>query len=223
MKEIEVILDMRPSPDSPEFILVKQKLAAEGDRLMLVGEPHEQRVGIGGPRVAIQLAAWADQQLGFVNTANVRNVGMSPIEVSGVAVVFEAGKPTPGETRPPGRLSYKYEPLEPVDGPLYPGHMRTYYLPMSLYDAVLYQAKKTPLSGFWVAVFVGDEEVARCARKYLQPFLDRGTIQYERRVEIALDSLHEAQRFLFLRRLFDFASEDLKRHGYTVLEACDGA
>ena len=55
MKEIEVILDMRPSPDSPEFILVKQKLAAEGDRLMLVGEPHEQRVGIGGPRVTIQL------------------------------------------------------------------------------------------------------------------------------------------------------------------------
>jgi hypothetical protein len=208
LKEIEVILDMRPSPDSPEFILVKQKLAAEGDRLMLVGEPHEQRVEVGGPRVTIQLAERADHQVGFVNTAKVRNVGMSPIEVSGVAVVFAAGKLTPGETLPTGPSSYKYEPLEPVAGPLYPGHVRTYYLPMSLYDAVLYQAKKTPPSGFWVAGFVGEAEVGRCEGKYLQPFLDRGMIQYERRAEIALDSLHEAQRFRILRRLFDFASED---------------
>ena len=46
-------------------------------------------------------------------------------KVSGVAVVFAAGKPTPGETRPTGTSSYKYEPLEPVGGPLYPGHVRT--------------------------------------------------------------------------------------------------
>ncbi len=90
MKEIEVVVDLRPSPDSPQLILVKQKLAAEGDRLMLVGDPHEECVELGGPRVTIKVAAWADNRTGFVPTAIVSNVGMSPIEVSRVAVVFEA-------------------------------------------------------------------------------------------------------------------------------------
>ncbi len=61
MKEIEVVVDLRPSPDSPQLILVKQKLAAEGDRLMLVGDPHEERVELGGPRVTIQVAAQGGQ------------------------------------------------------------------------------------------------------------------------------------------------------------------
>ncbi len=103
---------------------------------------------------------------------------------------------------------YTYEPLEPVTGPLDPGHTRTYYLPMSLFDAVRHEAKRRPPSEYWVAAFVGEEEVGRCPGKYLYPFLERGLLQYERRAEIALDSLPEGERSLIFRGLFEVVSQN---------------
>ncbi len=209
MKEIEVVVDLRPSPDSPQLILVKQKLAAEGDRLMLVGDPHEERVELGGPRVQIKVTARADHRTGLVTTAIVSNVGMSPVELSRVAAVFEAEKSLPPDgQRSRGTMLYTYEPLEPVNGPLYPGHTRIYCLPMSLFDIVRYEAKRRPTSEYWVAAFVGDDEVGRCPGGYLYPFLERGTIQYERRAEIAIDSLPVEERFLIFKGLYEFVSQD---------------
>jgi hypothetical protein len=63
MDEVEVIVDIRPSPTRPEFVVVKRKLAAEGGKLRVVGEPVEARVGMP-PRQAndeeqVQVSRWA--------------------------------------------------------------------------------------------------------------------------------------------------------------------
>lgn len=44
MKAIEVIVDIKTSPDEPELVVVKQRLAAEGGELRLIGEPVETRL-----------------------------------------------------------------------------------------------------------------------------------------------------------------------------------
>jgi hypothetical protein len=208
VREIEIVLDVRPSPDTPELILVKQKLAAEGNHLKLVGEPHEQRVAMGGPRLVIKFAERADNEVGYVLTAHVTNVGMSPVEISSVAIVFPPEKSGPEKTRKQGTRRYLYKPLEPVRGPLFPGHTRTYYLPMELYDVVVYNARKLPPSGYWVAAFIGEEDVARCGGEDLGPYLNQSRIEYDRRAEIALDSLPEGETFLILKGLFEFAAQN---------------
>lgn len=56
MSEIEVVVDVRQSPDSPELIVVKRKLAINGT-VQLVGDPAEQRFELSAHSVPVPLDA----------------------------------------------------------------------------------------------------------------------------------------------------------------------
>src|ERR1700682_2793 len=128
MTEIEVVLDIRPSPDAAELIVTKQKVGAEGNNLHLVGGPREERVAMGLPRVQITLGEMPTASFSSDLTANVANVGVSPIEISSVDLVFLEDRSGNGETAKPGTTKFPFQPAERVNGPLLPAHTRTYYL-----------------------------------------------------------------------------------------------
>jgi hypothetical protein len=219
MTEIEVVLDVRPSLDKPELIVTKQKLAAEGNNLHLVGEPREERVEMG-PRVKITMGELATAGIGDVLTAQVANVGLSPLEISSVDFVFPEDRSRTGK---PKVTSFGFQPVNRVNGPLLPAHARTYYLPMEYYDLVVHKARTFQPQQYHVAVFIGDKEVGRLGGEDVKPFLDRSKIEIVGRAQIAFDTLHELERMQLLQLLSSIADQDPSSWGAANVRRVDQA
>lgn len=201
MNEFDVVIDVRPSPDTPELIVMKQKLVADTS-LHLVGQPREERVGMGLPRVKIAMGEVARGGIGYVMTAKVTNVGLNPIEIKEVSLVFDKDRRAAGEKARPVTTSFRFEQLENATGTLPPAHSRSYYLSMEMYEHVAQKARAFRPDDYRIAVFMSDrEEIGSLPGKHVAPFLDRTRIKVEPRAEIVLDGLSEVQRIWLMEAL----------------------
>ncbi len=221
MKEIDVILDIQPSPDTPELIVTKQRVVAEGTALQLVGTPRQERLNIGLPRVQISLGERAKTDLGYVLTAEVANVGMTPVELGEVALVFPQDRRGNGTDARPIVTTFELQPVEAAAGPIFPGHARTYYLPMEFYDVVAHKARALRPDQFHLAAFAGDKEVGRVEGDSIRPFLDRSRVDVSARAQIAFDALKTPEKMRLLELLSALATREPETWEETLARRLD--
>ena len=203
MNEIDVVVDVRQSPDTAELIVSKQKVAFSGEA-RTIGSPVETRIGLTSRKAKVSVFAVAEPVDGFVIAARVKNVGAVPFAID--RVVFEhqyrqvqtvhvgsmvAQQPT---------ASVALGPQHPEkEGLLQPGEASDYYLPHCLYDGVALTVVSLPPTQFWIAVYSEKEEVGRVAGKNLQPFFDRTGIKFHRRAMPLFGTLPESDRLSVIK------------------------
>ncbi|HEY8504412.1 MAG TPA: hypothetical protein VIL46_07495, partial [Gemmataceae bacterium] len=179
MKELEVVLDVRQSPDTPELIVVKQKVSAEGGELRLVGEPTEARVDLFARRVKVTVGELANGEIGYVMAAYVQNVGLAPVDISRVLFEWEVG---PGEglgerQGPGGKELIRGIHFLPIDrakrGPLLPGETRGWYLPMDFYEEAVRVIHSQSPDACRIGVYSGRDLLGKVPGSQVLPFLDR--------------------------------------------------
>ncbi len=203
MSEIDFVVDVRQSPDTPELIVSKQKVAFSGDA-RLVGSLVESRVGLVARKAKVSIVSFAEAEQGFVVVARVENVGAVPFEITRVA--FEHRYKQPQQVGGGAVVAEDREwPLDlfPIDqartGPLQPGEERGYYLPQILYDNVASTCVSLPPDQLWVAVYSGTEEVGRIGGEHVQLFFERASVVFHRRAVPFFDTLPEADRLAVIR------------------------
>jgi len=203
MNEIDVVVDVRQSPDTAELIVSKQKVAFSGDA-HLVGSPVESRVGFMTRKAKVSVFEFAERGYGFVVAARVKNVGTVPFEIT--SVVFEHKYKQPQEIRLGTVIaqdlggSINFLPKDQSKtGPLQPGEERAYYLPQSMFEGVALLGIGLPPDQFYLAAYSGTEEVGRLGGEYILPFFDRVHIVFHRRAVPIFDTLPEADRLAIIR------------------------
>jgi hypothetical protein len=205
MNEIEVVVDVRQSPDSPELIVLKQKLVTTGD-LHPSGPPVETRLGLTNRKAELSVFEFADQRGGYVLAAHVKNVGTTPFNID--KVVFECQFEEPPDVRTASGVQAKeigrgFE-LVPRDraleGAQLPGDSRDYFLPQEVYDGVALLGTSLPPGQYWIAAYSGREELGRVSGEYIRPFFQRSTgIVLHRRAQPVFDTLPERDRLAVVR------------------------
>jgi hypothetical protein len=200
MNEIEVVVDVRQSPDTAELIVVKQKLVSAAE-LQPSGPPVEMRLGLMTRKAEVSAFGFFDRHVGRALAARVKNVGMVPFEVDRVALVCEFEEPPDGNTR--SGIPYK-EIGQALDfilrdpnkqGPLQPGESREYYLPPELFDGVTLLCRGLAPSRYWLAAFSGPDEVGRLGGAWVAPFVsDSSGVLIHRRAQPLFDTLPERER-----------------------------
>jgi hypothetical protein len=203
MNEIDIVVDVRQSPDTAELIVSKQKLAFSGEA-SLVGSPVESRVGLMTRKAKVDVFAFAEAGYGFVVAARVKNVGTVPFDVT--RVVFEHEYTQPQERRIGGVVAHEMGGTFDLlprhrdrKGALQPGEEREYYLPQELYDAIGLLALSLPGDRFWFAAYSGTERVGQLAGEYIQPFFDRIHIGFHRRALPIFHTLPESDRIAVIK------------------------
>jgi hypothetical protein len=203
MNEINVVVDVRPSPDTAEIIVSKQKVAFNGEA-RLVGSPVESRVGLMTRKAKVSIFEFAEIGYGFAVGARVKNVGTVPFEIT--RVVFEHKFKQPQEVRFRSTVaqeiggSIDFVPKDRSQtGSLHPGDERDYYLSQAMFDGVALLGISLPPDQFWIAAYNGTEEVGRIGGEYVRPFFDRSLIVFHRRVVPIFDTLLEAERLAIIR------------------------
>lgn len=198
MNEIDVVVDVRPSPDSAELIVSKQKLAFSGEA-HLVGSPVESRVGLLARKAKIQVFAFAELGYGYVVAVRIKNVGTVPFGIT--RVVFEYKYKEVQEVR------FGSTQAQEVGGsidlaprvqdtlrPAQPGEEREYFLPQEFYDGIALQVLGLPADRYWFAVYSGTEQIGRLGGEWIRPFFDRVNIVFHRRAIPIFDTLPEKDR-----------------------------
>jgi hypothetical protein len=203
MNEINVVVDVRQSPDAAEIIVSKQRMAFSGEA-RLVGSPVESRVGLLTRKAKVSVFAFAERGYGFVVAARVKNIGTVPYEIT--RVVFEHKYKHPHEVRLGTVVaqerggSIDFFPRDTSQkGLLQPGDEREYYLPQDLYDGVALLGVSLSPDQFCIAAYSGTEEVGRIGGEFVRPFFDRSHIVFHRRVLPIFGTLLEADRLAIIR------------------------
>jgi hypothetical protein len=164
VQEIRVVTDIRLSSDSTELVVVRQTLRAEDDRMSLVGEPAEGRIPLANRRVTISFDASADNTIGFVVVARLRNVSLVPFEVT--RVCFEYKYPEPAKvsvggaeaTEPGGALDFVVQDRNQLKA-INPGATQEWYLPMDFLSGAAELVRSLPPGNMQVVAYSGSEPV----------------------------------------------------------------
>lgn len=203
MKELDVVVDVRPSEDADGLIVMKQKVAFSGDA-DLVGSPVETRVRFTARKAQVSFLGYMDSDRRISFGANVKNVGIAPFVVSRVALVYASeqpeDQPTKGGAVRKGTGGVDLLPARYAKpGPLLAGEARDYYLPTEMFDeAALILTGLSP-SQYRVATFCGDEEVGRLGGEQIRPYLANAKIRFHRRAQPQFDTLPEASRLAVVK------------------------
>jgi hypothetical protein len=203
MNQIDVVVDVRQSPDTAELIVSKQKVAFSGEA-HLVGSPVESRIGLITRKAQVSVFEFAEAGYGFVVGATVKNIGTVPFEITRVG--FEHKYEQPQEVRHDTIVvqdlggSVNFLPRNPArKGPLQPGEEREFYLPQDLYDGVALLCFSLRAEQFWIAAFSGTEEVGRAGGESIRPFFDRVPVVFHRRAVPLFGTLPEEDRLAVIR------------------------
>lgn len=184
MSEITVLVDVRPSPDSPDLLLVRQKLVIEGGELRLVGVPTEEKMPLAARRAKISMSTSIDMQIGSAAVARVQNIGMVPLDISKVHLEYRypeaVESPVPALDSAIGG-SFGLIPRErKVSGALLPGESREWVLPLDYYgEALLQEIARLGPGDYKIVAYAGPDAVAEAPGKLVQPHLDIGLDRYK--------------------------------------------
>jgi hypothetical protein len=226
MSEIDIVVDVRQSPDTAELIVSKQKVAFSGEA-RLVGSPVESRVGLMTRKAKVSVFAFAEAGYGFVVAARVKNVSAVPFEVTRVVLKYEYKQPQ--EARVGAVVvqevggSVEFLPRHPDrKGPLQPGEEREYHLPQQMYDGTALMALSLPADRFWLAAYCGTEEVGRLGGEHVRPFFDRVDIVFHRRARPIFDTLPEADRLAIIKAVGPLRRAERDRWSAAGAEPLEG-
>jgi hypothetical protein len=199
MNEIDIVVDVRQSPDTAELIVSKQKVAFSGEA-HLVGSPVESRVGLMTLKAQVSAFSFANREMGVVLAVHVKNGGIVPLNIDSVAFVHEFKEPQDVPTASAAGMkqlggSVSLCPRDPTRvGAFQPGESRDYYLLPQLFDSVALTAVSLHPHQFWIAAYSGEDEVGRVGGEYIWPFLERAGIVINRRALPLFDTLPESDR-----------------------------
>jgi len=194
MNEIEVVVDVRHSPDTGELVVSKQKMAFSGEA-SLVGAPVESRVRLVTRKVRLSVFAFAEEESASVITAWVENVSPVAVEITRVAFGPEQDQSQPGRPETPGARTsgegFARFSGNGAGGWLERADVREYYLPQ-----ISPKWAARPPSRFWVAAYSGAEEVGRIVVESRGLFLDSSGITFHRFGMPRFNTLTEAERLM---------------------------
>jgi hypothetical protein len=203
MNEIDVVVDVRQSPDTSELIVLKQKVAF-GDA-SLIGAPVETRVGLMLHKAQLEVFQFAEWGPGCCLAVTVKNVGTVPFEVERVAFEHRYDQPQDFPLRS-GIVAQELGggmDLLPKDrekkGPLQPGEARDYFLPAGMFDGVALLGTSLRPDQYWIAAYSGRDEVGRVGGEHVWPFLHRSGIVVHRRAAPRFGTLPDADRLAVIR------------------------
>jgi hypothetical protein len=176
LKEIEVLVDVRLSPDSADLILTRQTLAIAGGELKAVNDPVESRLSLLVRRARVSLGASADNMMGFVANASVQNTGLIPLEITKVCLDYRYDEPRQVTVQNieaneiGGELNFVPKDRKRV-GPLSPLETRSYFLPTEFMDGVSEMLQTLPITNFKVIAYSDKDAVGEAPGIHLQSFL----------------------------------------------------
>jgi hypothetical protein len=199
MSEIEVVVDVRQSPDTAELIIVKQKLVSTGE-LQPTGPPVEMRLGLTNRKAQLFVFTLANPQNRHALAVKVKNVSVVPFEIDRVAVecqfedVLDIGM-APGIK---GKHIASHFDLVPLDsakkGVVQPGEMRDYFLPPEMLDRAALLCQSLNPGQYWVAAQSGGHEVGRLRGEWVRPYFDLAGVVIHRRALPLFETLSHADR-----------------------------
>ncbi len=226
MNEIDLVVDVRQSPDTAELIVSKQKVAFSGEA-RFVGSPVESRVGLTTRKAKIDVFEFAEAGYGIVVAARVKNVGTVPFEVT--RAVFEHEYQQSQAVRIGSVVAQDIGgsvDLMPRrrdrSGPFQPGEEREYYLPQEMYDGIALLALSLPADRYWFAAYSGTEQIGRLGGAYIGPFFDRVNIVFHRRATPIFHTLPEADRLAIVRAVAPLRSVERDRWDSAGAEPLEG-
>jgi hypothetical protein len=214
VKELEVVVDVRPSPDSPELIVVKQKLVVNGDDLHPVGPPSEQRIGMAIPRARLSLSMLVSGETSNFLLVRVDNIGLVPLQVTRVTFEYTREQP-PEETGQPGG-AIPFIPSERVEPETIPvGGRREWYLPTDAYEEMRGLAARLSPDRYRIAAYAELQEVGTLPGFQVREWLDLPA-QLQKPLLItglartALDSLPAEERERIVQSVIDLVRKGLE-------------
>jgi hypothetical protein len=217
VSEIEVVVDVRPNPDAPELILVKQKYTADGGTIRPVGPPSEARLNMAARRVRVTVEDVPNNLVGSVLTAHVQNVGLTPVVVTRVSFDYvfpeqDAQNGTAGRAYLQGiGRGLDFVPSErKKTAPLLPGETRDWYLPTHLYGELAYVSTSFPPDHCSVVAYSESDEVGRIDGAGIRPVLtgNGSRVVLTQRARSFLDSLRDGDRQTVLNALQRLGQDD---------------
>lgn len=204
MNQIDVVVDVRQSPDTGELIVSKQKLIFNGEAT-LDGPPVETRVGPVIRKAAVTIFGFDEMGTGLILAACVKNVGTVPFPIDAVVLEFRFEEAHDSPFGPSFMAKHTGESFmlvprnEAKNGPLLPGEERDYSLPGGMYDGITLLAVSLKPWQFWIAAYCGKEELGRVGGEYIQPFLRGSRIRVNRRAAPIFYTMPESIRFAVIK------------------------
>lgn len=205
MSEIEVVVDIRRSPDGHELIIVKQKIAFN-DAAEPIGPPVETMLGMIVRKAQISVYELAESGYGFVVAATVKNVGNVPLPITDVAFEHRYRAPHPVKVgsihalNAGGNFRFIQKDMN-EKGPLLVGEERTYYLPHEMRSELVPFVLALELDQFWIAAYSGKEEIGRVAGPEFSYFFEKAGIRFDPRALPVFQTLPEAGRIAIVRHV----------------------
>jgi hypothetical protein len=172
MSEIDIITDVRQSPDSAELIVVKQKIAISGESHP-VGPPVET----GVVPFAIDKVAFVDE---FEHPHDVHGGEKGTYKASGGSMDLVC------------HSQHQSRQLQPREE-------REYFLPsMAMFDRVAQIVESLSPKRYRITAFSGGEELCRVDGEDIRPFIGLSLLHFHPRVRPLFDTLGEADRLAVL-------------------------
>jgi hypothetical protein len=213
MSEIEVVVDVKESPEAGGLIVVKRKLVATGD-LHMSGSPVETTLGLMTRKATLSLFGYQDAQTAFGLGVRLTNEGPVPFVVEKVAFECVAEPQehaaTNGiKTADDCQSSWEMVPRSSgLAGPLHPGESREYVLPRAFALEVSRIGDTIPPDHFWVAAYSGRQQLARVVGDRVRRFLVRVPQGINRRAQPLFDTLPVARRLEVLTTIAALEARD---------------
>lgn len=202
MSEIEVVVDVRQSPDSLDLIVVKQKFATTGE-LHATGVPVESKLGMGSAKANITLSCSEYSEMGLSLVATVTSISLASFWIDRVAFVWTSPEGT-NEQQP---FLGSGHPLT-----LYPGKSEDYLLPQLAVEDVAMRCLILSPDQYWIAAYAGKLEVARAAGDEVlrgsRTFLEKAGITIHQRTQSIFDTLSDADQLAAIRSVADLRRID---------------
>lgn len=227
MKELDVVVDVRPSADTDELIVTKQTVSFSGDA-DLVGGPKETRVRFAHRKAQLSPTGYLDITQAFTIGVKVKNVGVAPFTVDRVAIEYqpERSQTTPlnGESvsaSEGGSVVLHPAPYTKPGDLLLAGEALDYILPTSAFEDLAIKLIGLSPSRYWIAAYSRGEEVGRLGGEQFRLLLSNVTLRFHRRAQPLFDTLPEPSRLAVIRTVTPLRNVDPKdwpAHGAKPLE-----
>jgi hypothetical protein len=174
-----VLVDVRPSPDSPDLVLIRQKLALVDGGWQPVGDPVEEKMPLTARRARITLATSEDMQIGRAVVARVQNIGMVPLDLTKVDLEYrfpiaDQKPPTPMNPVETGGSFGLAPRVRRASSVLLPGESREWVLPLDYWANALQQVSLLGPEDYKIVAYAGVDPVAEAPGRLVKPHLDIG-------------------------------------------------
>jgi hypothetical protein len=172
------VIDVRVDSDSPNLLVVRQKVAVADGHIQTVGAPRESKLPLVIRRLRLEVLS-SSSSVGASLVAVVTNDGTIPVAVT--TVKFECEEPLrfpDGTTldKSPGDAawSFTFRPKDRIqlDAPLLPGEERRWYLPIDFPDGTLRAIGEVPPTKYRVTAYAGRQPVASVKGDKVRPHLE---------------------------------------------------